>query len=179
MTRNGRTTLSILAVGLVVALTSIAGEENGKKTGKSKPEIHVTLDEARGQAEVLHETMETTLQLIHRRYYREDEGLPIPSLSMEEIFKKLESDRDIKFRWLAVNAQPMNVDHRARDDFERAAVKELAAGKGHHDAVEDGVYRRAGSITLFSQCLKCHVPNRTSTESRIAGLVISIPFRKD
>jgi hypothetical protein len=30
---------------------------------------------------------------------------------------------------------------------------------------------------LSSECLKCHLPNRTSTKDRAAGLVITMPVR--
>ena len=182
MNRNGRAALCVLAVAagaflLVFASAKARSEEKVAEVAKKAP--RATLQEAKGQAKLLHDTFDTSLQLVHLEYYREDEGLPIPSLIFEDVFKVVGKERDIKFHWIAVNAQPMSVDHRANDDFEKAAVKELAAGKESYEAVEGDVYRRAGAITLFSQCLKCHVPNRTSTESRTAGLVISIPIKND
>ncbi|MCA9043870.1 MAG: hypothetical protein KDA69_06090, partial [Planctomycetaceae bacterium] len=39
----------------------------------------------------------------------------------------------------------------------------------------DRILRRAAPITLSNQYLKCHVPDRKSTEDRQAGLIISIP----
>ncbi|MEJ7595180.1 MAG: hypothetical protein WKF77_26955, partial [Planctomycetaceae bacterium] len=35
--------------------------------------------QARRQAEILHTSIHATLQVVHDRYYREDEGLPIPA----------------------------------------------------------------------------------------------------
>ena len=67
----------------------------------------------------------------------------------------------------------MSVDHQAKDDFDKQAVKALTAGKPFYEATIDGRYRRAAPVTLSSDCLKCHLPNRTSTANRIAALVIT------
>lgn len=134
------------------------------------PSVH----EARGRADLLHETVHATLQVVHHQFYREDQGLPIPAATLKDVFDELSRSRNVELRWLAVNAQAMNVDHEPVDAFERDAVKALAAGKESIEHVEKGVYRRAATITLRSECLKCHLPNRRSTEDRAAGLVISI-----
>ncbi|MCB9952671.1 MAG: hypothetical protein H6824_16985 [Planctomycetaceae bacterium] len=57
----------------------------------------------------------------------------------------------------------------------RPAVEALKAGKPSHEQIQNGILRRAAPITLSNQCLKCHVPDRKSTEDRKAGLIISIP----
>ena len=155
--------------------TSTVDQEAAQTEGNSP----VTLQEARGQARLLHETLHATLQVVHREYYREDEGLTIPSSMLDVVFDKLARSTNVKFRWLAVNAQAMDIDHEAQNEFEKSAVKALASGKAAFESVDNEVYRRAGRITLFSQCLKCHLPNRTSTKSRAAALVISMPIKKN
>ena len=130
----------------------------------------------RGDARILHETLRGALQVMHRDFFREDEGLAIPSRSLEDVFRELASRFDVKLRWLAVNAHAMSIDHVPHTDFERDAVKAIASGKQEFEASEDNIYRYAGSIRFSSQCLKCHAPRRTSTKDRAAALVISIPF---
>jgi hypothetical protein len=136
-----------------------------------------TLQEARMRAELLQETIHATLHVVHRDFYREDEGLPIPATSLTRVFKAMEASQDVSLHWLVVNAEAMNVDHKPRDEFERLAVATLSSGQSSHEQAEAGIYRRAGVITLTSECLKCHLPNRRSTADRAAGLVISIPYR--
>ena len=97
---------------------------------------------------------------------------------MKEVFADVERQQGIQLRWLAVEGQAMNTDHKPRDEFEHAAVKALAAGKPSYEHIENGEYRRVGPITLSNQCLKCHVPDRKSTEDRTAGLIIAIPVEK-
>jgi hypothetical protein len=115
---------------------------------------------------------------VHHRYYREDEGLPLPAAILKDVFAELEKDQHVKLRWLAVEGQAMNSDHKPHDPFENEAVKALKSGKREYERAENGVYRRAGSIKLTNACLKCHVPNRKSLEDRMAGLIITIPIKE-
>lgn len=134
-----------------------------------------TVEEARDRAVLLHDLAGETLRAIHEAYYREDEGLPIPAVLLRDVFGELGKRRQVEFRWLAVDADAMNVDHKPKTDFERKAVQALAAGEGLHEEVADGVYRHAGVVPLTSECLKCHLPNRRSTRTRHAALVIALP----
>jgi hypothetical protein len=131
--------------------------------------------QARRQAEILHTSIHATLQVVHDRYYREDEGLPIPAAIMGDVFKELETEQNVRLRWLAVEGLAMNTDHLPQDSFETEAVKSLKSGKPFHEQSADGLYRRAAPITLSSHCLKCHMPDRKSTSDRTAGLIIEIP----
>lgn len=137
-----------------------------------------SVDQARRQAELLHTAMHATLQAVHHGYYREDEGLPIPAVMMKDVFQELEKEQHVKLRWLAVEGQAMNSDHKPQDAFEEEAVKTLKSGKKDFERVEQGVFRRAASITLTNQCLKCHVPDRKSTRNRTAGLIIAIAVQE-
>ena len=138
-----------------------------------------TVKEARARAKLLHETFRTTLDVVHHQFYREDEGLPIPAFTLKSVFEELERSQKVELRWLAVNAEPMNVDHVAKSDFEKKAVQAIAAGQESYELAEGGVYRSVGAITLTSDCLKCHVPNRTSTRNRLAGLSISLRVKQE
>jgi hypothetical protein len=170
------------ALVLVVCLASLTfamSEEPPGDSGKKSEVIErPSLAEARRQAETLHTAMHATLQIVHHQFYRLDEGLPIPAATFEDVFAALEEEHHVKLRWLTVEGQAMNSDHKPRDTFEHDAVKALKSGKPAFERAENGVYRRAGSITLLNDCLKCHIPNRTSTKNRTAGLIISIPIKK-
>ncbi len=179
-----------LAVALVVSLATapgrlaVSGESetktpSGQQAAPTESTGLVTLDEARGQARLLHETIHATLQVVHRQYYREDEGIPLPASTLETVFDELQASRNIKLHWLAVDAQPMSVDHKPRNEFEKNAVAALKAGKTSFELAEHDVFRHAGAITLSNQCLKCHLPTRTSTKARTAALVITMPLKQD
>ncbi len=135
------------------------------------------VEEARGRARLLHEAMHPTLQFVHHEYYREDEGLTIPAATLRKVFKEMQARQQVELRWLAVNAQPMNADHVAKSEFEKLAVAALAEGKEEFEGQSGDTYRRAATITLSSECLKCHAPNRTTTEDRMAALVVTQKVR--
>jgi len=132
--------------------------------------------EARGRARLLHETVHATLQYVHHEYYREDEGLAIPAETLKRMFREVAERQKVELRWLAVDGQAMNADHKPRNDFEKQAAAAIGAGKEEFEQTTDGKYRRAAAITLTSECLKCHLPNRKSNEDRSAGLIVTIPL---
>lgn len=148
------------------------------QTSGVQPEA-TTVSQARRQAEILHSTLHSSLRVIHDRYYREDEGLPIPAAILGEVFKDVEAEQHVKLRWLAVEGLAMNSDHKPADEFERQSAEKLKAGERSHEATADGIYRRAAPITLSGHCLKCHMPDRKSTRDRVAGLIIAIPVTAD
>ena len=169
------TLFTIAAHGLPPERPETPSAQNEKGDREPLP----NLEEARGRARLLHETIHATLQIVHHRYFREDEGIPVPAFTLKSVFAELATQSKVKLRWLAVNAQAMSVDHEPQDEFEREAAKALAAGQEEFELAEQDVYRHAAAITLKSECLKCHLPNRKSTEPRLAGLVISMPIRAD
>lgn len=177
----GAVTLLSIVVAAKLGFGTLFGADEATvlhfDSGSTAPTPVLTTDEGRRQAKVLHATIHSTLRVVHDRYYREDEALPIPAAALGEIFKDIESTEHVKLRWLAVEGQAMNTDHVARDAFEAAAVKALKAGKLFHEEATEHTYRRAAPITLSNHCLKCHMPDRKSTRDRTAGLIISIPTR--
>ncbi len=163
-------TLVVLALGF----SSLGAEP--KEDGTPKRSV----DAARQQARLLHETYESTLQALHRRYFKDDGRMPVPSRVMDEVFADLSVRSNIKARWMAVNAQVMTLGHEPQDDFEKQAARQLAQGQTEFERVEKGVYRHAGSITLFASCLKCHAPAPMNpTVHRVAALVINVPVIQD
>lgn len=137
----------------------------------------LTIEEARRQAQTLHTTIHSTLRVMHDRYYREDQGLPIPAAAMGEILRDVEREDGVILQWLVVEGQAMNIDNVARNEFEKEAVIALKSGRSFHEEFTESLYRRAAPITLNNHCLKCHMPDRKSTRDRRAGLVVTIPLK--
>ena len=165
-----------IAAGLTSTLSVAAAVLADEPATDAAPPPSVA--EARQRARLLHGTIHDTLQVAHARYFREGERLMIPAASLKHVFQSI-ADRDgVKLGWLVVDGRAMNIDHNPRDEFEKEAAKALASGKDEYEVAADGIYRHAGSITLKAECLKCHMPSRSSNKSRTAGLVISIPVAK-
>ncbi len=156
----------------------IKAAEKADENKQAQDDLPSTVLEARGRARLLHETIHGALQVVHRDFFLEDDSVMIPSQSLEDVFLELARGHNVTLKWLVVNGGVMNVDHKPADAFERNAVAALADGKKEFEATEGNSFRYAGAIRLASRCLKCHVPNRTDTKDRTAGLVISMPLKK-
>ncbi len=174
--------LPIPLVAALVLSVSAATRADDVAAGQPSPphddaNLPASPEEARGRARVLHETIHGALQVMHRDFFGDDEELNLPSQSLEDVFKELARSWNIEIRWLGVNATK-DVDHEPQDAFEAAAAKALAAGKPEYEGIERGRFRFVGAIRMQNECLKCHVPNRTTLEDRVAGLAISMPLQK-
>ncbi|MCA9037590.1 MAG: DUF3365 domain-containing protein [Planctomycetaceae bacterium] len=167
-----------MTLTLVAASLAFADEAINPQTAPpcKESDTDVTISAARIQAKLLHSTIHSTLRVVHDRYYREDELLPIPAAAMNEVFLEIEASENVKLRWLAVEGQAMNIDHVARNDFETKAVEALKSGQPFYEETTGEIYRRAAPITLSNHCLKCHMPDRKSTRDRRAGFIVTVPL---
>lgn len=169
--------LAVVACGAIATLAwSAEPAADSSESTVEKPITARSVDEARRQATALHTVLHASLQRVHDGYFEEDAGLPIPAAVLRDVFDELKQDQNIVARWLVVEGQAMNVDHKASTPFEKEAARVLLAGEPAHEEVVDGIYRRAAPIRLRNHCLKCHVPNRKSTRDHTAGLMIAIPI---
>ncbi len=126
------------AMSLIILLGAFrtAWCEGMAEPGKMPPQKRPTVIEARGQARVVHATVHALLQSVHHRYYREDEGLPLPAAVFRDVFREIEKEQNVQLRWLAVEGAAMNTDHLPRDAFEKEAVKSLLSGRNEVEQVE-------------------------------------------
>jgi Protein of unknown function (DUF3365) len=135
-------------------------------------------DEARVRAQLLHAAFRGALEIMHRDFFRKGDSKAIPSESLTDVFKAMGGEWGVTIRWLASEATIMNVDNKAQDAFEVRALKSITGGEKEVSTVENGSFRYAGAIVLENQCLKCHVPDRTSLEDRFAALEICMPVKR-
>ncbi|EAQ78352.1 c-type heme family protein [Blastopirellula marina] len=167
------------ASGFPLQQSVVLADEADTETTSEAVKAPIRLPEARARARLLHETIHGALQVVHRDFFDEDESHAIPSRSLEDVFAELARSHHVTIRWISVNTDAMNIDNEPTSPFEKTAAQELAKGQPEHEAVEQDQYRFAGAIRLSSRCLKCHVPHRTNTNDRMAGLVISIPVEQE
>ncbi|MAV35684.1 MAG: hypothetical protein CMJ59_09515 [Planctomycetaceae bacterium] len=132
---------------------------------------------ARARAELLHQTISATLGTIHRSYFKDGETLPVPSRALEDVFYRLRRTAQIEVRWMAVNTPAMSLKHKPQNAFEKRAAAALARGQRTFVQVNQGHLRHVGAISLFTSCLKCHLPaSPVKQRNRVAALVIGIPL---
>ncbi|WP_367873757.1 DUF3365 domain-containing protein [Luteolibacter sp. Populi] len=175
--RFGTMTVVLVAAACFsgVFRAEVAPAAEAEKLGPAKPDADQ--GQARVRAQLLHEMIHGSLQVMHRDYFDATERDRIPSSALEDVFVEMKRGWDVEIHWLAVNGKAMNIDNQARNAFEKAAVESIAGGEGMHEAVADERYFYAGAITLGNSCLKCHAPDRKSLEDRKAAVVISMPFK--
>lgn len=178
-----KTGWTIIAVGAAAAVLLAAvggGILRGQEAGGGKASgagDGAAVSRARERARLLHDVYATTLEVMHRHYFRAEKAV-LPARAMEDVFEDMARLAPERARWIAVNTKAMSIQHEPKTEFERKAAAVLATGKEEFEAVEDGVYRRVGAIPLGSSCVGCHTrhfsaPTKTP---RFAGLVISVPL---
>jgi hypothetical protein len=140
----------------------------------------VSVEVARDRARLMHDIYSATLDTMHHKYFHGDRTV-VPARAMEDVFKAIERDNHYQSRWISASLSPMSIDHEPKTDFEKNAAKSLAKGEDMVETIEDGYYRRAGSISLTGGCVSCHggLFAGTSPSRKFAGLIISIPVDKN
>ncbi|MCA9080529.1 MAG: hypothetical protein KDA58_08215 [Planctomycetaceae bacterium] len=140
----------------------------------------VSLEVARDRASLMHDIYLATLDAIHHRYFHGDRAV-IPARAMEDVFKELKRQHHFESRWIGASFTAMSIDHEPKTEFEKDSSRQLAKGTEFVETIEDGYYRRAGSVPFTGGCISCHsgLFAATSTRPKFAGLVISIPVTPD
>lgn len=177
-----RNKLILATIVLLAAVTADFGQTpKTDSVGKTESENHIQVAEARRLTRVLHDTYVATLHTVHRQYFDEGERETIPARALEDVFRQIDRETGGTTRWISVNTPAMNIDHRPKDGFEKDAARRLASGDREFERVENGAFHRAGAVSLFAGCTKCHLSGlRPQTKVRsVAGLVISLPVKTD
>lgn len=177
-----------LGTGLMVmaALTAstVIGDEVPKTSSKTvdtasaaEPAIpRVSLETARDRAKVMHDVYSASLTVMHHRYFHGDRAT-VPARALEDVFRTIEEDSKIQARWISASFKPMSINHEPKTDFEKQAAQELAKGEESSEIIENGYYRRAGSIPMSGGCVHCHAGffANQNANRKFSGLIISIP----
>jgi len=164
--------------GSKAKLSKKAKSDSSDKTADKK---RVSLKVARERAKLMHNIYSATLDVIHHRYFRAEKSSSVPARALEDVFSEIARRESIKANWIAVNTRAMSIDHEPQNDFEKQAAKAIAAGEHEYERVENGTYRRAEGIPLNNRgCLGCHLRfGANGKAKRFAGLIITIPIKKD
>ncbi len=136
----------------------------------------VSLEVARDRARLMHAIYEATLEAMHQRYFHGERAM-VPARALEDVFKVIERQNHVESRWISASFSPMSIRNEPKSEFETQASRKIAKGEDGIETIEDGFYRRAGSIPLHGGCAHCHAGffSNTSPSPKFAGLIISIP----
>jgi hypothetical protein len=159
----------------------VAGTQSGRAgevTPQAEKPAPITIAEARRQASLLHDTYLATLHVVHREYFDAKQRDTLPARALEDVFKQIDKTTKGHTRWISVNVPAMNIDHEPQTDFEKDAARALSNGSKEFERIEKGLYHRAGAVTLFASCNKCHSSGLGQRRAgRVAALVITLPVR--
>lgn len=171
--------LLLCLIAVAMAVGALFGEDTTRTTGpesaaKGTPS-EAAITDARARAKLLQNVYTTTLEVIHKHYFRR-EGAVLPARAMDDVFAAMSASTGDAANWISVNTKAMNIDHEPASAFEKEAAAQLAAGKDEYEVVGKRVYRRAVPIPLHSRCVGCHTKmfDEQPKSPRMAGLVISI-----
>lgn len=153
---------------------SVADEQ--QTASEAEPTMNrLSLEAARERAELMHKIYTATLETLHHHYFHGDRAT-VPARAMKDVFKDMEAQTDVQSRWISASLKPMSIDNKPETPFEKHAAKQIAAKEEKVETIEDGFYRRAGSISLNRGCIGCHAGLlNSSTSQKFAGLIISVP----
>jgi hypothetical protein len=179
MTSLSRLTPLAAAVAVLAPALALHADPPRAAAPAEADDERVPVAVAKDRAKLLHRVYAATLDSMHHHFFRRDRAV-LPARALEDVFTSVDRGAGTKTRWIAVNTPAMSVHHEPATAFEKAAVVELATGKAAFERVEDGVYRRAGSIPLGAGCVSCHTKFSTAADKtpRFAGLVVEIPVRE-
>lgn len=145
------------------------------KSAEREPRISVAA--ARERAKLMHEIYETTLDVMHRHFFRSDRSV-LPARAMEDVFVEMAKQSTAQARWISINTKAISIHHEPESDFEKQAAKAITAGKEEFELVEKRYYQLVGPIPLGSGCVGCHSQQfsspSTSPSLKFAGLAIRI-----
>jgi len=169
-------TLGLVLIKVSAQDTSIPSPalQNASKEAIPLAKPFPSIDSQRDRAKLLHETLHGALLVMHRDFFSEETSRVLPSQSLLSVFSELHRSHGVEVRWMTVSGDEMNEDHRPVSEFELEAAKRIKQGADFHELIDADAYRYVGRIRLASECLKCHVSRRRSTEDRASGLIITI-----
>ncbi len=133
---------------------------------------------ARGRAALTHIIYATTMEMLHRQYFRRGQAV-LPARAMEDVFADGAEQTKVEGNWIAVNTKAMSLHHEPKTDFEKRAAAAIAAGQERFEIVDKDFLRIARPIPLGEGCVNCHTGMFRSPPSspRLAGLIVTVPLK--
>jgi hypothetical protein len=118
------------------------------------------LERTRKQVRMLDDVYKTAVVLITEHYVDENSDLPAGTAAIA-LFDAIKKKGWHEVRLLDATGKPIEKSNAAKDEFEKAAVNELKAGKAWHEQVveKDGKrYLRAATPipVVLEKCTLCH-----------------------
>lgn len=167
MSFRERTWAGVAGVGLTVGLLAVTtvGGFRGRAAradsgAQAKTAADPPLERAREQVKMLDDLYKTAVVSITERYVGKQDEQPAIMVA-KDVFGAMRKQGWHSAKLLDATGDPMNESNAPQTDFEKAAVKEINAGKPYFDrVVGEGKDRRLLAATVVpvvnKKCAICH-----------------------
>ena len=159
------------AVALASALLGVLPPAQGVRAGTS-PEADSALERTREQVKMLDDLYKNAVVSITKTYVAQQDNQPAIMVA-KDVFSAMSKQGWHSARLVDATGEPMNDENSPQSDFEKAAYKEIRAGKPYFErVVGDGTNRRLQVATVvpvvMKKCATCHVGKK---EGEVLGFL--------
>lgn len=148
---------------------SASAQARKEQDAKSDPAVERT----RKTVRMLDDIYKTAVVLITDKYVHDDSDFAAGSAAVA-LFDAIKKKGWHEVRLVDATGQPVEEKNAPRDDFERAAIKQLTDGKDYHEQIvtQEGkrLLRAATPIPVVSKkCIMCHAHYADAKEGAAIG----------
>lgn len=148
------------ALGVMVQTGSLAQNKDQNKAAQKNVASDPALERTRKQVRMLDDLYKTAIVLITDKYVHSDNDLPAGT-AFQALFGAMKKKGWHEVRLVDATGEPIVATNAPADDFEKAAIKQLLAGKtGYEQVVEKDNKRFLRSATIvpvvMKKCIMCH-----------------------
>lgn len=169
---------------VVVGMSALAVLVSPERTfSREKPKKNDrAVERTRETVKMLDDIYKTAVVLITTHYVNDEDDLPAGTAAIA-LFEAVGKKGSHQVRLLDASGEPIDDENTAKDEFEKAAVKELKAGNSWHEEVveKDGKrYLRAATPipVVLEKCVMCHENYKAVKKGEpIGALSYTIPIR--
>ncbi|HEY7330827.1 MAG TPA: DUF3365 domain-containing protein [Gemmataceae bacterium] len=175
-----RSLLGVLLASVVAGscVVCIARAGNGRAADSVDPDREA-VQRAQDTVKLLDDLHKGYVVNITATYVKAQERTPAAHVA-KKVFSHVEKNGGPKVRLIDATGSPVNKENVAKDDFEKRAIKKLAAGEtyisevGRHN--DRPVLRAATAVpVVMQQCIRCH-PGYKEGEL-LGALVYEVPIK--
>lgn len=171
------TVCAAIVAAMICAQPNAVDAEDKEKKKKDR-----ALERTRDTVKMLDDVYKTAVVLITTHYVNDEDDLPAGTAAIA-LFDAISKKGWHEVRLIDASGDPIDEKNTAKDEFEKAAVKQLKAGELWHEEVikKDGKrYLRAATPVpvVLEKCIMCHENYKGLKKNEpIGALSYTIPIK--
>ncbi len=164
-----------LTIALLTGFAVVWASFSPSTAAEKKPKKDRAVERTRKTVRMLDDLYKTAVVAITTHYVNDTDDLSAGSAA-KALFAAMKAKGWHDVRILDATGEPYGEENVAKDDFEKAAVKEMKAGKAWYDQVveKDGKrYLRAATPVpvVLEKCMMCHPHYKDAKKGEAIGLL--------